>query len=84
MTDKHESIAKQAYLKVTLISICGWLFIAYVIFRNIRELGGFPGLMDEIKNGGYSDLFLLALSIFFLAKFFQSLYMYLSFKDDAS
>lgn len=72
MTDKHESIAKKTYLKVTLILFCGWLFIAYVIFKNIRELGGFPGFLNEIKNGGYSDLFLLALGIFFWLSFFKT------------
>lgn len=82
MNNKQPTIVKKAHLKTAIIFFCGWLFIAYIIFKNLQELGGLPGLMNEIKSGGYSDLILLAFSIFLLAQFFRSLFKYLSFKDD--
>lgn len=83
MTDKRTSINKKVYLKVALVFFASWLFLAYIIYSNIQELGGLSGLTNEIINGAYSDVILLAFSIFCLAKFFQNLFIYLSLKDDA-
>ena len=82
MKNKHTTVGKKAYLKTALIFFAFWLFLAFVIFNNMREPGGLPGLMNEVGNGGYSDLILLVLSVFFLAKFFQSLSLYFRFKND--
>ena len=84
MTEKHEPVNRQGYLKVALIMFGFWLFIISVIFNNIQELGGLSGLIEVIKAGDYSDFILVALSIFLLAKAVQSLFKYINFQDDTA
>ena len=84
MSEKNEPVNAQAHLKVALISFGFWLFLIYVIFENIRELGGLSGLIGVMEDGDYSDLLLLALSIFLLARAFHSTVMYFRHKDDNS
>jgi hypothetical protein len=81
MNNMQPTAVKKAHLKVAIIFLGGWLFIAYIIYQNVQELGGLSGLMNEIRSGGYSDLVLLVFSIFLLAQFFRNLFKYLSFKD---
>ncbi len=68
MTSKQTQADKTAHLKVALIFLGAWVLVAFVIFRNIRELGGINGLLGDIQDGNYSELILLALSIFVLAQ----------------
>ncbi|RLW62677.1 MAG: hypothetical protein B6D73_18280 [gamma proteobacterium symbiont of Stewartia floridana] len=82
MINKRQAIDKNAHLKAALIFIGAWLFIAYIIFKNIKELGGLPELINEIRNGGYSELILLGFSVFLLAKFLQHFFNYLTFREN--
>ena len=77
MNNKQPPADKKAHLKVALVFFGACLFVAYAFFTNIQELGGINGLMDEISAGSYSDLLLLALSIFLLAQGFYHLFKYL-------
>ena len=84
MPDEDAVSKKKAHLKVAAIFFAFWLFIIYVIVQNIRDLGRLPGFMEVIGKGDYSDLILVALSIYLLAMAFRSLFFYLSIKRDDS
>ena len=82
MPDKDADSKKKAHLKVAVISFAFWLLMIYAIIQNIRDLGGLPGFMDVFAKGDYSDLILVAFSIYLLAMAFRSLFLYLSLKRD--
>ena len=75
------ALAARTQLGIALVSFGLWLFIVYQIFSNIRELGGMAGLLEEIQNGAYADLVLLAISIFLLAIAMQSLFRFFRLKN---
>lgn len=56
--------------------LAAWLYIAYVLFGNLQEVGGVVGLMDEVRSGGYSNLILLVFSVVLLAMGIQHLVLY--------
>ena len=84
MRDNKTPVARQTHLKLAVVFLCVWLFVVYQLYDNIQQAGGLPGFIEVIGGGDYSDLILLALSIFLLAYFFRSLFMYFALKDDAS
>jgi hypothetical protein len=84
MTDTDRSIGKRGHLKVGLIFFTAWLFILYILFQNIQELGGIQGLIDEVINGVYIDLILLLFSIYLLAEAIRNLYLYYSSDKNAN
>ena len=81
MTNTQAPVDHKAHLKVALIFLGAWLFIVYVLFKNIHELGGLHGLLNEIRGGEFSDLLLVAFSIFLLAKGLYHLFKYRSLKN---
>ncbi len=77
MNNNQPPVDHKAHLKVAMAFFGGWLFVVIAIFNNIQELGGVNGLIQEIGAGSYSDLLLIALSIFFLAQAFNHLFKFL-------
>ena len=84
MSEKRETITRRAHLKSALIFLAFWLIIAHVLVKNIRDLGGVSGLVGVVRSGDYSDLVLMAFSIYLLAMFIRSLFKFFKFKDDAT
>ncbi len=83
MTDRQDMISKNKYLWLAFIWTASWVVVGYLLFREYREIDGVIGIIKEVKEGNYSIVILLGLSIVFLAQSLRNFFLYFSAKEDA-